>query len=101
MPVNGYFDTPFAVDGDLNTIPDAAQPSGTVSYTLGFPIGYSTPVGSGGFNVPRTSINQVLNDITTALQQYQQTGIPPFITTSMNGGSPFPSGRLHHKSLPE
>ncbi|OWK42069.1 hypothetical protein [Fimbriiglobus ruber] len=93
MPINGYFDTPFAVGGDLNTIPDATQPSGTVSYEQGFPVGYSTPVSSGGFNVPRTAINQALNDITTAIQAYQQFGTPPFITTTMNGGTPFSYGQ--------
>ncbi|OWK36885.1 hypothetical protein [Fimbriiglobus ruber] len=92
-PIDGYFDIPFAVGGDLNTIPDATQPSGTVSYEQGYPVGYSTPVGSGGFNVPRTSINQVLNDITTAIQAYQQFGTPPFITTTMNGGTPFSYGQ--------
>jgi len=89
MPINGYFDTIFAVDGDLNTIPDPAQPSGTVSYNQGFPIGYSTPVGSGGILVPRTAFNQVLNDITTAVQNWQQNTVAPFITTTMNGGTPY------------
>jgi hypothetical protein len=89
MPVSGYFDTIFAAGGDLNTIPDATQPGGTVSYEQGFPVLYSTPVASGGLNVPRTAINQVLNDITTAMQAYQQFGTPPFITSAMNGGMPF------------
>jgi hypothetical protein len=93
MPINGYFDTVFAVDGDLNTIPDATQPSGTVSYQQGFPVGYSTAVSSGGFNVPRTAFNQALFDITSALQQYQQNGTPPFITSTMNGGSPYSYGQ--------
>lgn len=89
MPNNGYFDVPFAIDGDLVTIPDAAQPDGSVSYTQGFPVSYSTPVASGGKNVPRTAINQALLDITTALQQLQQNGAPPFITTAMNNGTPY------------
>ena len=93
MPINGYFDTVFAAGGDLNTIPDATQPGGTVSYEQGFPVLYSTPVASGGYNVPRTAINQVLHDITTAVQLYQQTGIPPFITTTMNGGTPYSYGK--------
>ena len=89
MPVNGYFDTIFASGGDLNTIPDATQPGGTVSYEQGFPVLYSTAVTSGGYNVPRTAINQVLNDITTAIQAYQRFTTAPFITSTMNGGSPF------------
>lgn len=89
MPINNYIDTIWANSGDVVPIPDPTQGSGTVSYNQGFPIGYSTPVSSGGFNVPRTAINQVLKDITTVLQQYQQHGTPPFITSVMNGGSPY------------
>ena len=89
MPINGYFDIPFAENGDLNTIPDATQPSGTVSYNQGFPVGYSTPVASGGINVPRTAFNQVLFDITSAVQNWQQNTVAPFITPTMNGGTPY------------
>lgn len=89
MPISGYFDVVFASGGDLNTIPDATQPSGTVSYTQGFPVGYSTPVSSGGFNVPRTAINQALNDVTKAIQNWQQNTVAPFITTTMNGGTAY------------
>lgn len=88
-PISGYFDIPFAENGDLNTIPDATQPSGTVSYNQGFPVLYSTPVASGGYNVPRTAINQVLNDITSAVQDWQRNTIAPFITSTMNGGTPY------------
>jgi hypothetical protein len=89
MPIDGYFDTIFAVDGDLTVIPDPTQGSGTVSYQQGFPVGYSTPVGSGGFNFPRYQFNQLMNDITSAIQNWQQNTIAPFITTTMNGGTPY------------
>lgn len=86
-PSGGYFDIPFAENGDLNPIPDPTQPGGTVSYNQGFPVGYSTPVASGGLLVPRTAFNQVLNDITTAIQAIQQTGVPPYFAyISSNGG---------------
>ena len=88
-PINGYFDIPFAENGDLNTIPDPTQTNGTVSYNQGFPIGYSTPVGSGGLLVPRTAFNQVLFDITSAVQNWQQNTVAPFITPTMNGGTPY------------
>ena len=88
-PISGYFDTVFAIDGDLTAIPDPVQGSGTVSYTQGFGNLYSTPVASGGYNFPRAQFNQLMNDITTAIQVYQQFGTPPFITSVMNGGSPF------------
>ncbi len=82
-----YFDVAFAVSGDLTSVPDATQPSGTVSYTQGYGVSYSTAVTSGGYNFPRAQHNQILNDVTTLLQYLGQNGAPPFITTAMNGGS--------------
>jgi hypothetical protein len=89
MPINGYFDTVFATSGSVTPVPDGAQGNGSVSYTEGYGILYSTPVGSGGFNFPRAQHNQVLFDITTAIQNWQQNTIAPFITTTMNGGTPY------------
>ena len=96
MPISGYFDQAFANDGDLNTVPDAAQPSGSVSYNQGFPILYSTPVGSGGLLVPRTAFNQLFYDVTTAIQYVQQGNAAAFITSTMNGGTPYsyPAGAV-------
>src|SRR5258708_1645152 len=90
MPINGYFDTIFAASGDKVAVPDPVQGGGTVSYDQGYPIGYSTPVGSGGILITRTSMNQLFYDITSALQQYQQVAPPPFSTTTMTGGTPYP-----------
>lgn len=73
-----FFDIPFAIDGDLTAVPDGVQSNGSVSYTQGYGINYSTPVAGGGLNFPRTQHNQLLNDITTALQQYQMNGVPLF-----------------------
>jgi hypothetical protein len=90
MPNSGYFDVPFGVDGPLTTVPDAIQPDGSVSYTGGYGINYTLQPGtSGALNVENTKLNQILNDITTAIQNYQQNGIPPFITSAMNNGTPF------------
>ena len=89
MPNNGYFDTVFAVSGTTTPIPDSTQSNGTVSYTQGFPVSYSTPVSSGGYNFPRGSFNQLMNDITSAIQLMQQNGCFSFITTAMNGGTPY------------
>lgn len=86
MPNNLYFDTIFGVSGDRTAVPDATQPSGTVSYTQGYPIAYETPVVSGGLDFPRTPLNQIFYDITAAIQSVQQNGAPFFITTAMNGG---------------
>lgn len=89
MPSSGYFDTIFAASGTRTTVPDAIQGDGSVSYTQGYGALYSTAVSSGGLNFPRAQHNQVLFDITTAIQNWQQNTIAPFITSSMNGGSPF------------
>lgn len=86
MPISLYFDTIFADSGDRVAVPDATQPSGAVSYTQGYSITYSTPVDSGGLDFPRAQHNQLLYDITAAIQNIQQNGAPPFITTAMNGG---------------
>lgn len=90
MPNNLYFDTVFGVSGDRTTVPDGTQSNGSVSYTQGYPITYSTPVAGGGIDFPRAQHNQVLYDITAAIQNVQQNGAPNFITTAMNGGvNPF------------
>ena len=88
-PSSLYFDEVFANAGDRTTVPDPTQSNGTVSYESGFPIGYSTPVAAGGFNFPRNQHNQILNDVTAALQLMQQNGCFSFITSTMNGGSPY------------
>lgn len=92
MPNGGYFDTVFASAGSLTPVPDAPPGDGSVSYNQGYGILYSTPVGSGGFNFPRAQHNQILFDITTAIQKYQQNTVAPFITTSMNGGTAYSYG---------
>lgn len=86
-----FFRFPFATAGDLAAIPDAADPSGNVSYTQGFTADYSRNPATDPLvkRVPRTKTNQVLNDITGALQQYQTHGVPDFISTADNGGAPY------------
>lgn len=87
-----YFKDAFAVDGDLAAIPNDAQPSGSVSYAQGWGIDYSLDptVNPNALLIPRTQSNQLYFDITSALQQYQQNGVPDFITTADNGGTPYP-----------
>lgn len=87
-----FFVNPFAVDGDKTIVPDATQPSGSVSYEQGWTFDYQIPIGSdpAAKAMPRDQSNQLLYDVTLALQQYQIYGIPEFITTVQNLGSPFP-----------
>lgn len=74
-----YFDIVFGSSGDLVAVPDAVQPDGSVSYTQGYGVLYSTAVGSGGINIERGKMNQLFYDITTALNQLQTFGIVPWI----------------------
>lgn len=84
-----YFKYTFGQDGDLTTIPDAATLDGSVSYDIGFGVLYQTDPATTGLNIPRAQFNKLMNDVTKAIQQYQQFGFPDFITTSDNGGTPF------------
>lgn len=86
-----YFVTPFATSGDVLAIPDPTQPSGVVSYAQGFGPDYQLiDTDPASLNIPRNQFNQLMLDITGAIQQIQQNGIPYFITSTMNDGSPFP-----------
>ncbi len=86
-----YFKDPFAVDGDRAAVPDDAPLDGSVSYEIGFGIDYELEQGvdPDALNIPRDQFNQIIYDMTLALQQYQQFGFPDFITSADNGGSPF------------
>lgn len=86
-----YFRIPFGTDGDLAAIPITTQVDGSLSYQQGFGPDFSLDPDSGppSKDVPRDQTNQLYFDITTALQQYQQHGVPDFITTSDNGGTAF------------
>lgn len=89
MPKSLYFDIPFALDGSVTAVPDDTQTNGSVSYTQGWGILYSTAVSSGGLNYPRAQNNQILFDITSAIQAIQQNGCAAFITSVMNNGSAY------------
>jgi microcystin-dependent protein len=87
-----YFVFPFAVEGDVTTVPQTTQPDGSISYQQGWGPDYVKNLLTDPTAKPmgRTSTNQVLFDITTLLQQYSQYGTPPFITSDQNLGTPFP-----------
>lgn len=86
-----FFKDAFAVSGDKTAIPNIIQVDGSVSYTEGFGFDYQRDIATEptAKSVPRDSTNQLFFDITSALQQYQSFGIPNFITTSDNDGTPF------------
>jgi len=87
-----YYPIPFATAGDKAAIPDDYQPSGSVNYESGYGPDYELVLGvdPAAKPFPRDQNNQMMFDITENIQQYQQNGTPEFITTSDNGGSPFP-----------
>lgn len=90
MPIDQYFDTPFGASGELATIPDAVQVDGSVSYASGWGIDYTLINTNPSYkSIPWGQFNQLFFDITTAIQNWQQNTIAPFITTSMNGGTPY------------
>lgn len=86
-----YFVFPFGVDGTLATIPDPTQLSGVMSYQEGFGVDYQLiDTDPASLNIPRDQFNQLMFDVTGAIQQLQQNGFPVHVTSAMNDGSPFP-----------
>ena len=86
-----FFLYPFAVSGNVLTIPQTTQSDGSVSYQQGWGPDYELDLltDPNALPIPRTSMNQLFNDITTSIQQYQTEGTPDFITTMQAGGSPW------------
>lgn len=86
-----YFRFPFATTGDKAAIPDEVQVSGDVSYQEGYGLDYELDPGvePSAKNIERDKYNAVLYDVTKAIQEYQQTGYPYFITSAQNGGVAF------------
>lgn len=90
MPINGYFDTVFGVDGELVVIQDGITVDGTVNYTQGWTVNYTLPSSNPSYKyMPWGQFNQLFYDITGAIQYLQQNDAPAFITTAMNLGSPY------------
>ena len=93
LPTPPYFVYPFAVGatGNLASVPLGPTGGGTVTYNQGFQPGYSIPPGtSGSLPVPRTQMNQLFNDLQTAMQSVQQWGLSPFINAAQNVSANFP-----------
>lgn len=87
-----YIVYPFGKDGDKTVIPDITPVTdGSVTWDVGFGPDYSkAKTAAGEKDVPRTTFNQLMFDTTSGLQQYQQHGVPEFISTADNLGTPFP-----------
>lgn len=67
---------PFAENGDKQTIPQSAQPSGTVSYDQGYTPNYSDP-GASQY-VERTGLNESLHTLFTHAKYVQDSGFDKY-----------------------
>lgn len=78
-----FFVDAFAVGGDVAPVPDAVQVDGSVSYTQGFGPDYAlAPSNPNYLPVPRTQFNQIMNDVTGAIQQIQEAGVPLYFAAN-------------------
>lgn len=86
-----YFIVPFANAGDVTSVPDATQSDGSVSYQSGYPAQYSLnpDTDANAKRIGRSNFNGILKDITQAIKQLQEDGVPEFISATDNGGSAF------------
>ncbi|WP_233979542.1 tail fiber protein [Pectobacterium versatile] len=86
-----FFRVPFASSGDRQTIPDATQSSGAVSFPSGWGGDYAKdPTADANAKpVEREVMNAILYAITNAVRQYQTFGFPEYITPADNNGGAF------------
>lgn len=87
-----FFYTPFATSGDKTVVPVPAQITGDVSYAAGYTTDYQQDPAIDPLtakDVERQKFNQLMFDMSNALKELQAHAIPDFITSAMNGGSPW------------
>lgn len=86
-----YMRFPFGVTGTRSTVPDPSQPSGAVSWQEGWPVDYQLDPDTEPTAklIDRAQTNETFYQISLCIQQYQQFGVPDFITSADNGGTPF------------
>lgn len=87
-----YFRLPFGVDGDRTTVPDPAQPDGTVSYDIGFGPDYQLDPDTDpdALNVPRNQFNEIIFQTQDSIRVIQEHGFPDWISAADNDGVDFP-----------
>ena len=86
-----FIPIPFATSGNRVAVPETTQSNGNVSWQEGFGPDYQLNPGvdPDAKVIPRDSFNQILYELSIAIQQYQSFGVPEFITSADNLGSPF------------
>ena len=87
---NPYFLYPYAVDGspsDVVAIDNTGGTTGPLSYQYGFTPNYEEDLSSipSALPVPRPQFNQLMLDITTAIQQLQKQGAPLWVAPAVGG----------------
>lgn len=87
-----FFVYPFGTSGDKTAIPNTGSSTGAVNYQYGWTPPYEAELGvdPGALPIPRDESNELYYQITLAIQQYQTLGVPDWITSSDNLGSPYP-----------
>ena len=87
-----YFYYPFAIDGNTEVVTPSDAPTGDVSYRYGFTPNYELDltVDPGALPVPRRIFNQVMLDITKAIQVLQQNGAYPWVSPANGGPDNYP-----------
>ncbi len=85
-----YFRLPFGTNGDREALTDETANS-LVSYSTGYTQDYQRDPATDDMarRPERTLFNQLNFDITSTLQLYYQTGVPPFITAANNNGTAY------------
>lgn len=103
VPDSKYFGIPFATSGDRAVIPEAAQPSGTLSFTQGFGPDYERDPASDpqAKRVPRDETNEFYFQVSNAIKFLQLYGLPEWYAQDDLGNPvPYPLGaRVRHASL--
>lgn len=86
-----YFRIPFASSGTTTAIPETQPGNGAINWTTGYSNVYSLeyPTDPLALLVERAQHNYLWNQVTTTLKNIYENGIPPFIESADNGGSPY------------
>ena len=85
-----YIKTPFAENGDLTAIPDDSQIDGSVSYNAGWGYKYELDpaTDANAKRLERQKHNQVFNDVTSNIKEWQEQTFPNWIA-DVGSGTPF------------
>lgn len=93
-----YIKNAFAVNGDRQPVPDDAQPSGQVSYQSGYTPDYALPkTDPNRKSIGRQPWNQLFNDVTANIKEWQDYGYPEFVSDDGTGSQlSYDYGRVVH-----